>query len=187
MQGSNKYKFYFKKVDDLTQRDKEQMMQLMIATYPTFKEYYLKNKYYSAVKPQMENLIKDGDKLVGVGKFLWRKVMVGTKSIFFFAFGILIKKQYQGRGLGIKLIESDIKEARTRGADILYGSTSNLNAKRIVKKLGFKKLSIPVFYKDVKTKKIKRENDEVWVFEFKKGLLEKIIKLPKLYIGTGPL
>ena len=127
-------KFYLKKVSELTGPEKEQMMRLMIITYPAFKKYYLKNKYYSTVKPQMENLIKDGNKIVGVGKLLWRKVMVEKTPIKFFAFGVLITKKHQRRGLGSRLIIKDIKEAKNRGADILYGSTSNPVAEKIVKK-----------------------------------------------------
>jgi len=163
------------------------MMRLMIATYPLFKKYYLRNKHYSTVKPQMENLIKDGNKLVGVGKFLWRKVKIGAMPVKFFAFGVLITKKYQKQGLETKLIEKNIKEAKKRRADILYGSTSNPLAERMVKKLGFKKLNTPVFYKHIESGKIKKEKGRVWVFEFKKGVLQKIENLKKFYIGTGPL
>lgn len=187
MKNISKYKFYLKKVGDLTKQEKEQMMRLMIATYPAFKKFYLKNKYYSTVKPQMENLIKDGDKIVGVGKLLWRKVIIKGKPIKLFIFGVLIAKKYQKRGLGSKLIAKNIKEAKKSGADILYGSTSNRVAEKIVKRFGFQKLSVPVFYKHAESGQIKKEVDRVWVFEFKKGLLKNIEKLPKFYIGVGPL
>ena len=187
MRNTSKYKFYLKKVSELTAQEKEQMMRLMIATYPAFKKYYLKNKYYSTVKPQMENLIKDRDEIVGVGKLLWRKMVVGKTPIKFFAFGVLIAKKYQKRGLGSTLIAKDIKEAKKRGADILYGSTINPAAEKIVKKLGFKKLTTPVFYRHTKTGKIKKETGRVWVFEFRNGLIESVEKLPKFYIGIGPL
>lgn len=163
------------------------MMRLMIAVYPAFKKYYLKNKYYSTVRPQMENLIKDDDKIIGVGKLLWRKIKIAERFINFFAFGVLIAKKYQKMGLGSKLIAKDIKEAKKMGADILYGSTSNPIAEKVVKKLGFQKLNTPVFYRHVESGKIKKEKGRVWVFEFKKGLLENIEKLPKFYIGAGPL
>lgn len=143
-----KYKFYLKNVGDLTNEEKGQMMQLMIDTYPAFIKYYLKNKYYSSVKPQVVNLIKDGDKIVGVGKLLWRKVFVGKNSINFFAFGVLIDKNYQKLGLGSKFIAKDIIEAKKMGSDILYGTTSNPVAGKIVKRLGFKKLNTAVFYKE---------------------------------------
>lgn len=187
MKNNSKYKFYLKEVSKLTKAEKEQMMHLMIATYPAFKKYYLKNKYYSTVRPQMENLIKDGDKIVGVGKLLWRKVIIGKRAIKFFAFGVLVTKKYQKMGLGSKLIAKDIKKAKKMGADILYGSTSNPVAEKIVKKLGFQKLNTPVFYKRIESGRIEREKGGVWIFEFKKGLFGNIEKLPKLYIGTGPL
>lgn len=187
MQKIDKYKFYLKKVSNLTDKEKEQIMLLSIATYPAFKKYYLRNKYYSTVKPQMENLIKDNNKIIGVGKLLWRKVMIERKPIKFIAFGVLIAKKYQKHGLGSMLIAKDIKEAKRMRADILYGSTSNPIAEKIVKKLGFQKLNTPVFYKHVESGKIKKEKCRVWIFEFKKGLFENIEKLPKFYIGTGPL
>ena len=187
MKRKNNSKFYFKKVSALTKDEKQQMMHLMIATYPAFKKYYLKNQFYSTVKPQMEHLIKNGRILIGVGKLLWRKVNVGKTSIKFFAFGVLIIKKYQGLGLGTKIIKKDIKEAKKRGADILYGSTENPIAEKIVKKLGFKKLDVAVFYKDTETGITKREQGRSWVFEFKNGIIKRIENLQRFYIGTGPL
>lgn len=187
MRSHTKYKFYLKKVGDLSKDEKEQMMQLMIATYPAFKRYYLKNKYYSTVRPQMTNLIKDGDSIAGVGKFLWRNVTVGERTIKFLAFGVLIAKEHQKIGLGGSLIAKNIKEAKKMGADILYGTTSNPAAENIMRGLGFKKLDTPVYYKDVEKWKVRRERNRVWIFEFKKGIIEEIEKSPKFYIGTGPL
>lgn len=187
MKNCLKYKFCLKKVGKLTEAEKEQMMRLMIATYPAFKKYYLKNKYYSTVRPQMENLICDSNKIIGVGKLLWRKVMVRNKIVKLFAFGVLIAKKYQNKGLGSKLIAKDVKEAKKMGADILYGSTSNPIAEKIIKKLGFQKLNIPVFYKNVESGRVEREKCGAWIFEFKKGILKDIEKLQRLYIGSGPL
>lgn len=187
MKNVKNYKFYLKKVESLTAQEKKQMMRLMIANYPAFKKYYLKNKYYSAIKPQMENLIKDNDKLAGVGKFLWRKVKVGTTPVKLFAFGVLIAKTHQGQGLGTKLIAKNIKEAGKRGAGVLYGSTSNPIAEKILKKLNFEKLDVPVFYKHACSGKIEKENDSVWILEFKKGIIKSIGKMPEFYIGAGPL
>lgn len=182
-----RYKFYLKKVGDLTSQEKEQLMRLMIETYPPFKKYYLKNKYYSTVRPQMENVIKDGESVIGAGKLLHRKIKAGATHISFFAFGLLIAKEHREKGLGTKLIAKNIMEAKKRGADVLYGSTANPSAERIVKKLGFKKLHVPIYYKDAETKKIREEKNGVWVFEFKKGLVDKIDGLKRFYIGTGPL
>lgn len=185
--NNSKYKFYFKKVTELTKNEKNQMMNLMVVTYPKYRELYIKNKYYSTVKPQMEHLIKQKGELVGLGKFLWRKVKIGVKFIKFFAFGIRILKKHQGKGLGTKLIKKDILEAKKRGADILYCSTANIKAEHVIAKLGFKKLNTPVFYKNTKTGKIQKEKDNVWVYEFNKGIINKIENLKKFYIGTGSL
>ena len=187
MKNISKYKFYFKKTTNLTKEEKNKMMHLMIATYPAFKKYYLKNKYYSTVKPQFEHLIMINKNLVGVGKLLWRKVKIGNQFIKFFAFGVLISKKHQGKSLGTTLIKKDIVEAKKRRADILFGSTTNQIAEGIVKKLGFKNLICPVFYTNVEIGKIEKENHRVWIYEFKKGLINKIENLQKFYIGTGPL
>jgi len=187
MNKNKNLKFYFRKVASLTEEEKQQMMHLMIATYPAFKRYYLRNKYYSTVKPQMEHLIKEGNTLVGVGKLLWRKVKIGKISIKLFAFGVLIIKKHQDRGLGTEIIKKDIIEAKKRDADILYGSTVNPIAEKIVKKLGFQKLNIPVFYKDSETKKVKKESGKVWVYELKRNVINKIENSPRFYIGIGPL
>ncbi|MBI2446651.1 MAG: hypothetical protein HYV51_02395 [Parcubacteria group bacterium] len=187
MKNVSNYKFYFKNTDDLTKNEKNEMMHLMIATYPAFKKYYLKNKYYSTVKPQFEHLIMVNKNLVGVGKLLWRKVRVDNRFIKFFAFGVLILKRHQSNGLGTILIKKDIVEAKKRRADILFGSTNNRMAESIVKKLGFKKINVPVFYTNTETGKIEKENHRVWIYEFKNGLINKIENLQKFYIGTGPL
>lgn len=184
---NKRYKFYLKRVGSLTRKEKGQMMRLMIATYPAFRKYYLKNKYYSTVKPQMENLIKDGNEIIGLGKILWRRIIIGQKSINLFALGVLIDKKHQKQGLGSSLIARNIKKAKSLGADILYGSTSNRIAEKILKKFDFQKLNVPVFYKDVESEKIQKEKDRVWIFEFKKGISKDIQKLKKIYIGSGPL
>lgn len=187
MQTVQRCKFYLKNVGELTKKEKEQLTPLMIDTYPKFKKYYLKNKYYSVVRPQMIHLIKDGNVIVGTGKFLWRTIKIGTISIKFFAFGRLITKAYQGKGLGGKLTEKNLKEARRRGADMLYCCTSNPIAEKTSRRLGFKQLHIPVLYKHAQSEKIKKERGRIWIYEFKKGLFEQIEKLSKLYIGIGPV
>jgi hypothetical protein len=70
---------------------------------------------------------------------------------------------------------------------LLYGLTNNLKAKKILEKLKFKKIKIPVFYKDSITKEIKRETNSICIFEFKKMLLRKLNKLQHFYIGVGQI
>lgn len=182
-----KYIFSLKKAGELTSQEKEELMQFMIKIYPAFKKYYVKNKYYSTVRPQMVHIIKNNETIIGTGKLLHRKIRAGAKSISLFAFGVLIAKKHRGEGLGTQLIVKNIVEAKKRKADILYGSTKNPRAEKIVKKLGFKKVGVPVYYTDTKTKRIIKEKNRVWIFEFKKGFKSKLEGLEKLYIGTGPL
>jgi len=163
------------------------MHDLFVRMYPPFKTFYDKHGYYSTIKPQMEFLIKSGDKLIGGGKFLWRDVKIEDRKIKLFGFGMVVDKPYQKQGIGTKLILLNKKEAKKRKADLLYGGTHNPIVEKMLKRSGFKRLKTVVKYKDTKTKKIKKGSSSVYVFEFKKGLTDKINKLESFYIGTGPI
>ena len=163
-------------------------MHLSIAEYPAFKRYYLKHKYYSVVRPQMEfSIKKEGRDIIGTGKFLWRTIEVNKKPVRLFAFGVLIAKQYQKQGLGSELVRRSIVEAKKRGADLLYGSTSNPIMAKVLRRLGFKRLHTAVLYKNGETKKVERESAKAYTFEFKRGLIREIESHGKLFIGRGPL
>ncbi len=178
-----------KKDKELLGKEKKQMHDLLVRTYPKrfFIKLYNKHGYYSTVKPQMNFLIKKDNKLVGTGKFLWRNVEIDSETIKLFAFGMVVAKEYQNKGLGTKIIRLSIKNAKIKEGDIVYASTSRQKVKKMLIKLGFTMLKIPVFYKDVITKKIKRNSTSAYIFEFKKGLTKKINSLPKIYIGLGPI
>ncbi|MCG2691768.1 GNAT family N-acetyltransferase, partial [Microgenomates group bacterium] len=100
---------------------------------------------------------------------------------------MVVAKEYQNRGLGTKLVQLSIENASKRKADILYGSTSNPKVKKMLTKLGFQRLTAPIYYKDITTKEIKREREFAYVFEFKQGLLENLNTLQRIYIGSGPI
>lgn len=179
---------FFLKIDkELSKREKRQMHDLLVKMYPSFKYFFDKNGYYSTVKPQMNFLIKETDKLVGTGKFLWRNVKVNDKKAKLFAFGMVVDKPYQKQGIGTKLILLTKDESKKRNADLLYGSTTNRKVERMLKGAGFKKLKVPVMYKDAVAKVNKKESNPVYVFEFKKGLINRLNKLAHLYIGIGPV
>lgn len=181
------YKFVLKKIGELSSDEKEKIMRLSIKMYPAFKKYYLKNKYYSTVRPQLVNIIKSKENIVGTGKLLWRKIEINKKSAKLIAFGVLISKACQKKGLGTKVVLNNIKAAIKMKADILYGTTASPIAKKMMKKIGFKKIRTPIYYKDRETGKINKEKNSVYIFELKKGAIDKIKKLTRLYIGTGPL
>jgi N-acetylglutamate synthase-like GNAT family acetyltransferase len=182
-----RFKFILKKDENLSREDKEEMHNLLVATYPKFKKLFDKHGYYSTVKPQMNFLVKRNKELVGTGKFLWKSIKFNKETIKLFAFGVVIKRNYQGKGLGTHLTKLDIKEAKKRGGDILYASASTKRAENMISKLGFKRIIAKVLYKDVLSKKIVEEKNPVYVFEFKKCLLKKLNSLPKFYIGLGPI
>ncbi len=181
------FSFFLKTDKELSKREKCQMHDLLVKMYPPFKALFDKHGYYSTVKPQMNFLIKEGDKLISTGKFLWRNVKIKDEKIKLFAFGIVVNKPYQKQGVGTDLTWLNKKEAKKRKADLLYGSTSNQKVERMLEELGFEKLRTLVMYKDATTKEIKKESSSVYVFEFKKGLIDKLNKLEYFYIGIGPI
>ncbi|MBI4086240.1 MAG: GNAT family N-acetyltransferase [Candidatus Liptonbacteria bacterium] len=181
------FTFELKDANKLNDEEKNQLMMLSISEYPAFKKLYAKNKYYSTVKPQKQFIIKQGKKIIGTGKFLWRTIKVNKKSFRMAAFGVLISKKYQKLGLGTELIKRDIQEAKKKKIDLLYGSTSNPVAVKILEGLGFRQLKTAVLYKDSETKQIKMEKGQVYIFELKNGILKQIEKTKKFFIGIGPV
>lgn len=182
-----KYKLYFKKSGDLTKEEKDHLMEFMIGMYPQFKKYYIKNKYYSTVRPQMVHIIKDGNNIIGTGKLLHRKIKIQNGSLTLFAFGVLIGKKYQKQGLGKLIVKRSVQKAKALGGDFLYGTTTNPVAKKMLLDLGFQKITAPIYYKDAGTKKIVREKNDVFVFAYKKKVFDGLNDLKKIYIGTGPI
>ncbi len=183
------FSFLLKKDEQLTLKDKAQMHDLLIKTYPLFSKYYKKNKYYSTIKPQMNYLIreKSSDKIIGTGKFLWRNIKFNDEKIRLFAFGLIIDKKFQNKGLGTQLIREGLKQAKKMKADLYYSSTSSPGVKKLLEKLGFKKLSSKVVFKHALTGKKQEQKNDAYVFGFKKGVIDKINSMKKIDIGIGPI
>lgn len=183
----NNFSFFFKKPRELSEKEKEEMHDKLVRLYPPFKIFYDKNRYYSTIKPQIIYLVKEEEKLVGSAKLLWRNVKVDDETIKLFAFGMTIDGQYQKQGIGTRLVRLEKQEAKERNADLLYGASKNPHVEKMLMKEGFKKLQTIVKYKDSLTREIKKESNFIYVFEFKKGLINKINKLEQFYIGIGPV
>lgn len=181
------FSFFLKTAKELSNKEKDEMHEHLVKLYPAFRIFYEKNKYYSTIKPQLNLVVRKNDILVGVGKFLWRNAKIKDEKIKLFVFGMLIDNPYQGQGIGTEMIRLDMQEARKRKASLLYGSTANPIMEKIMIKEGFKKIKVPVTYKDLLTKEIKKESNPVYVFEFEKGLISKINKLKSFHIGIGPI
>jgi len=181
------FDFYLKKDSELSCGEKSEMHNLLVDNFPDFKRIYDKHGYYSTIRPQMSFLVKKEGVLVGTGKFLWKNINIGRRSIKLFGFGLIIAKKYQGIGLGTALAKLDIAKARDKGADLLYGSTSNKIVIKMLSNLGFKSVITKVFYKDFETEVKKEEKKHIFCFEFKKGLIKRINTLPEVYIGVGPI
>lgn len=183
----NEFSILLKADKELSKQEKFQMHHLLVKMYPRFKNLFDRNEYYSTVKPQMNFLVKKADELIGTGKFLWRNIKIKNESIKLFALGMVVAKQYQNRGIGTKLVSLSIQNAKKRKADLLYASTSNPKVKKILSKLKFRIIKAPIFYKDAISKDLTREKETAYIFEFKKGLMEKINILSQVYLGVGPI
>lgn len=184
---NDEFIFVIKKGEELTEDEKERLMEISIAEYPSFEKYYREHKYYSVIKPQMVGLVIKGDVIIGKGKLLWQNVFVGDKKIKLFGFGVLIDSKHQGQGLGTQLIKRYIEKARELDADVVYASTSNPIIDKMLPKLGFTKLSIPVTYTHAVTGYREQEKGRSYILEFTEGLLKEIESQPLLYLGPGPL
>lgn len=180
------FSFEFKNSDDLTDAEIEKIQSLSIKLYPAFKKYYKKNCYYSTIKPQIILLIKKDNIIIGKGKFQWTGVKVGKKIIKLYSFGLLIDKKYHKKGIGTHAIKLDIQKAKKMGADVLFGSSSNSVVDKICKKLGFRILTCKVVYTTPERKR-KIYTDNCYVYEFKKGTINKINSLEEFDVGVGPL
>jgi GNAT superfamily N-acetyltransferase len=183
----NNFSFFLKTPRELSEKEKEEMHDKFVRLYPPFKSFYDKNRYYSTIKPQIIYLVKEEDKLAGSAKLLWHNIKVNNETIKFFAFGMLIDDSYQKQGIGTRLVRLEKKEAKERKAGLLYAASKNPHVEKMLEKAGFKKLKTIVKYKDSITKEIKKESNFIYVFEFKKGLINKINKLEQFYIGIGPI
>lgn len=185
----SRFVFILKSAGALTEKDKNEMYALRIKMYPKFKKYYDRNRYYSTVKPQKVFLVRDKEsgKLVGTSKLLWRKVTVGDETIRFFARGMLVDTAYQRLGIGTEIVRRSLVAMKKLHGDLLCGTTDNPIAMKILRRLGFKKLKCPIYYTEVDTGKKKKSELTSFAFATKKGLIDKINRLPEFYIGTGPV
>ncbi|MCX5816739.1 MAG: bifunctional acetate--CoA ligase family protein/GNAT family N-acetyltransferase [Proteobacteria bacterium] len=85
--------------------------------------------------------LKDGNekRIIGIGRLI---IESGTKSC---EYAVLVHDQYQGKGLGYKLVDLLIGIAQDKGLDEIYGTVLSENDKmlRVSKKLGFKLSRLP--------------------------------------------
>lgn len=181
------FSFFLRMDKELSRKEKCEIHELAVRLFPLFKDLYDEHGYYSTVKPQISFLIRKENELIGAGKLLWRNVKVENENIKLFAFGMLIDDLYQGKGIGTEMIDLNKKEAGKRKADLLYGSTNSQIMWKMLIKSGFKRIKVPITYKDSTTKEIKKGDNYVYLFEFKKGLINKVNKLKAFYVGIGPI
>lgn len=176
-----------KRGEELSEGEKDEMMELSIAEYPAFEAYYRKHKYYSAVKPQMVGLVISDRKIVGLGKFLWRDLEIAGNKIRLCVFGVLIASAHHREGLGTALVTRQLEEARRVGGDLLYGTTTNPAAEEMLKKLGFRELSVPTDYVDADSGETVRQASRAYAYELTSGACASLESQPILHLGEGPL
>jgi len=181
------YRYIFKRSDEIDFKQKEEIYTLAIKVYPDFKKYFEKNRYYSTVKPQLILLVFDENKLIGYGKFLWRNLKLRENTIKFSACGLLVDSMYQKQGIGINMLDVSIAKAKELNADILYASSTNPNAIKMLEKRGFKKITTKVIHTEVLTNKEIEEIDQAFGLELTDGILKEINSLPFFHIGLGPI
>lgn len=188
---SNDFEFRFVKNSDLSSSLIEEIYSFNTRMYPDFKRYYQKNRYYSSIKPQMVLLVFDDKKLIATGKFLLRKLKI-TKDfkINFFVFGFLVDNNYQKKRVGSQMMKRFINKAKEQGADILFGTTANPNAVKLMEKNKFQEITVSLTYTDAISGKTEYANggkDQAFGYEFRGGLIEQLNSLDSLHLTKGPL
>ncbi|MFA6415048.1 MAG: GNAT family N-acetyltransferase [Candidatus Paceibacterota bacterium] len=184
---SDDFKIELTSGDELTDEQKDILMALSIAEYPPYEKYYRVNKYYSVIKPQIIGLILRNDEIVGDGKLLWQNVELPDRHIKLFGFGLTIRKEYQGKGLGTELIKQFMHKAEELGADILYATSDSPVIDHILNKFGFSKLTMPVEYTHALSGEREREEKTAYVYLYNKDILASLEKLSVFYLGQGPI
>lgn len=184
-------RFSFLRNEDLTAKQKDEIFELHVEVYPSFKSYYEKNRYYSSIKPQILLTVYDGDHLAATGKLLWKNLVHETLgSINFFGFGFLIRAPYQNQGVGKKILQLYIHKTRELKGDLLYGTSNNPVITNGAFKYGFKRLTTHIVYTDTLTNAqstVSQNNLQPFAYEFKSGLIDQINQLKEFNIGVGPV
>ena len=92
-------------------------------------------------QPLLSVFAYDGKKLVGTGFLKNRKFEnVATETEGGYLFGVFVLPEYQGRGIGRKIIETQIEHAKRVGIKILRGNASEASLK-LLQDLGFVEVS----------------------------------------------
>lgn len=181
------YKYLYKTNDEIDRKLKEEIYKLATKIYPDFRKYFKKNRYYSTVKPQLILLVFDKNKLIGYGKLLWRNLKLVKSQIKFSACGFIVDSLYQKEGIGTKMLDLSINQAKEIKADVLYASTTNPNAIKMLEKKSFKKITTKLTYTEALTNKDVEEIGHAYCLELTDGILKEINSLPFFHIGIGPV
>jgi GNAT superfamily N-acetyltransferase len=184
----NDYQIVLKGSDELTDLQKDQLMILSIAEYPPYEKYYRVNKYFSVIKPQIVGLVLRGQEIIGDGKLLWHDVKVSDHTFKLFGFGLTIRKEFQGEGLGTSLVKHFVEKAKELEADIIYATSDNpVIDHMLLVTFGFSKLAVPVEYIHAVTGASEREEKKVYVYFRNTEVARAIESLSVFNIGKGPI
>lgn len=189
--------FYYelKRSHDLTEYEIEKTHDLIVTMFPAFREYYERNRYYSSVKPQMIMSVWDGqakENLVASGKLLWRDLDLDPPvgKVKLFVFGYLVYDAYQKMGVGTRMLEIYLEEAKKKRADLLFGSTANPVAISMLEKHGFRTFATTLTWEDAMSREIvdvTAAGYTPYVYAFREGIVEDFNSLPSVHLGVGPL
>lgn len=130
-----------------------QLKPYQITDFPKVNRYFPKNeiaKYtnrrggyrilsFFAIYKSHFYLLWDDNQIVGCGVIRW-KWSRDTKRFGYWLYAIWIHPDFRGKGFGVVLMESLIKELRMRNIKEVYLTVNNSNiiAKNLYNKLGFK-------------------------------------------------
>jgi len=176
-----------KEAGEITDEEKEELMQLSIEMFPEYADLYRKNKYYSAFEPQKSWLVRHEGKIVGTGKFLWKDLSFDDVTLRMCGFGGLVLDMYQQKGIGTSILEAAIQETQRASGDFLYASTENGVADEMLLAQGFELLNVPVVYNQPGENEVLPLNKRIYVYEITPGTLDKLKAQETLNIGDGPV
>ena len=132
------FTYILKKNNELTDEEIEGMYQLNVKMYPSFKDQYEKNRYYSYTKPEKVMMVFDGEKLVADVNYSHRTIFLPKQNKFvkLAYWGILVDEDYQRNGIGSTVAKKMQEETKNNGYNVLFATTQG-EAERLMLSSGF--------------------------------------------------
>lgn len=182
------FKYTLKQNEELTETEIQGMYQLNIKMYPSFKEQYEENRYYSYIKPEKVMMVFDGEKLVADVNYSHRTVFLAKQNKFIKLayWGILVDENHQRKGIGSTVAKKLQEETKNSGYDVLFATTQG-EAGRLMLSSGFNKSNTKfIWFNDQLNEHqiIADQNYVPYVWFSDKYVFEKE---DFVFLGTGPI